>query len=123
MVGKHEHRCMKRRSAAPPALPGFIGPRSPHRSKHVPAHYAGSDLAECPRRKVVVNTGRAARVTEHLPKRARRERPVMQGHATHAKRLIGALIGSGAEAVDGYREIMNAKPGHPGSAPSLVAAN
>src|SRR5205085_1633330 len=54
-----------------------------------------------PRGKIVIDPGLPAWVAEQLRlKRARRERPSMQGRSAEAQRVLQALIRAGAEAID-----------------------
>src|SRR5207244_1028458 len=101
-----------RRVRAPPSLPVRIGPRTAHRSEHVPTHDPGANLAESARGEIVVGSRGAALVAEHLPKRAGRERPVVQRHPAGAKRALEALVGTGTEPVDRNAEALNTQLAH-----------
>ncbi len=49
---------------------------------------------------------------EHLPERAGREDPFVQGDTADAQRVVEALVGAGAVAVEGYGKAVDAKLGH-----------
>jgi hypothetical protein len=104
MVGEHEDRHVVGRIGAPPAFPALIRPWTSDRSEHVSAHDPCADIREAPRSELVVDTGLTALLSEHLLEGPRPEDPLVQVHPVHAKRVLPALIGSGAITVEGQRE-------------------
>src|SRR4030095_10411935 len=121
MVGQHEHGGVIGRLVAPPALPAVVGPGASDRPEHVAPHDPCSDVGEPARRKVVVDANRATVTSKHLSERTGGEGPFVQGEAADAQRIIEALVGASAVAVDGYAEAMDAKLGR-GKVPLLGPA-
>src|SRR5580704_6746420 len=111
-MGKHEDRSVIRRVVAPPSFPGIVRPGSSYRPEHVAPQDPGSDVFEATRRKVVVDAGRAAFISKHLPKGSGGERPFVQGRATNTERMVEVLVRAGAKAVERYGEAENAEFGH-----------
>ena len=112
VVGQHEDRHVVRRARAPPALPAVVGPRPAHRAEHVAAEDPGADAVEAARGVILVDAGRAAFAAVHPAERAGREGPFVQRHAADAERVLEALVGAGAVAVDRHREGGDSDSGH-----------
>lgn len=112
MVGKHKNWRVERRIAAPPPLPGVVGPRSSDWAEHVSTHDPRSNVDETACREVVIDADRAALTAMHLPKRTRGEGPFVERGASDAQRVVGTLVGAGAVTVDGYGEAVDAELGH-----------
>src|SRR5882762_4102705 len=72
MVRQHEYRAVIRWAVAPPALPALVRPRAAHRPEHVAAEYPCADIGEAARREIIIGTGIAAILSEHLAERAGR---------------------------------------------------
>src|SRR5262249_29181989 len=75
------------------------------------AHDPGANVMEAARREIVIDAGRAAVVSEHLPERSRGEDPFVQCGTTDAERILEVLMGAGAVAIDRNGKTMDAKPG------------
>src|SRR5882724_201790 len=112
MVGEHEDGNVIGRRVAPPPLPALVGPGPAHRPEHVAAQDPGPDIGEAADREILVDAGRPAVLAGHLVKHAGREEPPEQPGAAHAERIVEALIGSGAEPVEGEAEGLHAELGH-----------
>ena len=97
---------------APPSFPVFIRPRSADGPKHVAAQNRRADILETARGEIVVNAGGAAVFPDHALKSLSREEPFVQSHAADAERILKALRGAGAEAVNGNTEGVNSDLGH-----------
>src|SRR3989441_812731 len=97
---------MKRRIVTPPALPLVVGPGALKRAKFPPPHDFDADaLAPCGRESVI-NAGGAG-LALHRLEGARREEPFMQAVTRVAEGRIGALAGTGAEAIERHREVVH----------------
>src|ERR1700674_5856142 len=106
VVRQHDHRGMKRRIVSPPALPLVVGPGALKRAKFPPPHDFDADaLAPCGRESVI-NPGGAG-LALHRLEGARREEPFMQAVTRVAEGRIGALAGTGAEAIERHREVVH----------------
>jgi hypothetical protein len=104
-MGQHEDVAMIRRFVAPPPLPLVIRPRPSHRPEHVAAQYPRTDIGKAALGKIVIGTFAAAVVSEQLfLERARREYPLVQGHAADTKRIVDVLSGAGPKPVSGHAE-------------------
>jgi len=121
MMGEDKDRCVIRRVGAPPSLPGLIEPRPSDRPEHVSAQDPCADVGQSSGREVVIDPRRAALGPEHRPERPRGERPLVQGHAPDALRVLKTLAGTGAVAVEGDGKRMNAEFWH-GLVPSFGQA-
>jgi hypothetical protein len=111
-VGQHENGRVIGRVVAPPALPAVVAPRIANRAEHVPAQDPRAEIFEPAGNEVVVDAGGAAVTAEEFLDRPRRERPLVQGDAPDAERVLETLVRARAEAVDGNRKAVYAKPGH-----------
>src|SRR5262245_60736331 len=99
--GEHEDGRVVWRVVAPPSFPGVVGPWSSDRPEHVSTHDPRSDVGEAARCKVVVDAGRTAITSKHLPKRTGGEGPFVQGDAADAERIVQILVGTSAIPVEG----------------------
>ena len=90
----------------------IVRPGSADRAEHVATQDPRSDVVEPTRRELVVDAGRAAVSSKHLPKRAGGEGPFVQGCAANAKRVVEVLVGASTKTVEGYGEVVNAEFGH-----------
>src|SRR4029079_16883400 len=117
---QHEHRRVRGRVVAPPALPRIVCPGPADRTEHVAAEDPGADPGYAARSKVFVDAGRATILSDHRLKEACRENPFVQGHAAETHRMLQGLTGTGAISVDRNTETVNAKFCHPVSFHSLA---
>src|SRR5258708_18808709 len=102
---------MKRRIVTPPALPLVVGPGALKRAKLPPPHgFDAGAVAPCGRESVI-NAGGAG-LALHRLEGARREEPFMQAVTRVAEGRIGALAGTGAEAIERHREVVHPNPLH-----------
>jgi hypothetical protein len=112
MVREYEDRHLIGRVVAPPAFPGIVGPGAAHRAEHVAPEDPRPEIVDAARREVVVDPGRAAVFAEQFPEGAGRDEPFMQGHGADAERIFQTLAGTGAVAVEGDGETMDAELAH-----------
>src|SRR6185437_5201431 len=113
VVREYEHRRVVGRVVAPPAAPGFVGPRATHGPEHVAPEDPGADVCEAACREVIVDAGLAALGAQHALRRgAGGEYPLEHREATHAQRVLEALVRSGPIAVDRQPEGLYAQFGH-----------
>src|ERR1700674_2946668 len=97
---------MKRRIVSPPALPLVVGPGALKRAKFPPPHDFDADaLAPCGRESVI-NAGGAG-LALHRLEGASREEPFMQAVTRVDEGRIGALAGTGDEAIERPREVVH----------------
>jgi hypothetical protein len=108
MMREHEDVRVIRRLLAPPALPAVVGPASPNGAEHVATEDRGADVLDAARGEVIVGPRLAAGPPEHLLEGARRHEPVMQRLAAGAERVVDALFGARAEAVERDSEAVDA---------------
>ncbi len=105
MMSEHENRLMIHRVITPPTFPTLIRPGTADWPEHIPAHNPGTDIAETPRGKVVIDPGLPALNAEQMRlKRASGERPSMKGSSADAKRVLQALIRACSESIDRDRK-------------------
>ena len=121
VVGEDEDGSVVRRVVAPPALPGVVGPRPAHRSKHVAADDPRADVLEAARREIIVNPRRAAIIANHLLKGTCGKCPFVQRDPADAQWIVEILVGAGTVAIEGHCEAVDAKLGHLCAFPSLLA--
>jgi hypothetical protein len=112
VVGEHEDGSVKRRVVAPPAFPEVVGPASADWPEHIAADDPSSQVTEAARGEVVVGASCAAFGSMLLPQRPSCDHPFVQRSAANAKRVVEILIGTGAKAVEGNREVADAEFGH-----------
>src|SRR5205823_4688701 len=98
-------------------LPAVVGPWSPGRREHVAPQDPGPDVLEPASREFVFDAGRAALLADHLLERTSRDHPPVQLFAADAERVLGALVGPGAIAVQGDAEGVDADLRHRESFP------
>src|SRR5260370_33326441 len=102
---------MTRRIVTPPALPLVVEPGADKRATVPPRHDFDADaIAPCGCESVI-NAGGAG-LALHRLEGARREEPFMQAVARVAEGRIGALAGTGAEAIERHREVVHPNPLH-----------
>src|SRR5579885_2304372 len=112
VVRQNEYRGVIRRLFTPPSLPLIVGPDAADWAEHIAAKNPGADVLKSALRKLVVDIGRAALATLHRLKRARGKEPLKHRIAPDAERIFEVLIGTGAIAVKGDTETLNAEFGH-----------
>ncbi len=101
MMSEHKNWRMIDGVITPPTSPALIRPGTAHRPEHISAHNPGTDIVEAPRRKVVVDPGLSVFASEQVRlKGAGSERPSMKGPSANTKRVLQALVRTGAEAVN-----------------------
>src|SRR5262249_4362714 len=107
-----EHRSVIGRLVAPPPLPGLVAPGPANGAKHVAAQDPGAHAGKAAGREFVVDAGGALAGPELFLEGFRRAQPLVHRGPAHPDGLLEALVGSGAIAVDGEGEALNAQPGH-----------
>src|SRR5260370_33386121 len=112
VVAEDEDGSVVRWIVSPPALPVVVGPRPADRSNHVAADDPRSDVVKAARREVIVNPRRAAILAKHLLKGTCGKCPFVQRAAADAKWIVEILVGTGAVAIEGDCETVDAKLGH-----------
>ncbi len=101
VVRQHERVAVIRRLVAPPPSPALVGPLAAHGAEHVAPENPCADVREAALRELVVDTRRAAFLTEHLAKRARARTSTDAASLTaDAERLLQALARAGAVPVE-----------------------
>src|SRR5215208_576016 len=111
MMGENEHRRVKRRVRAPPALPLRI--LVPAWRAELPrSHDLGADAGLVLTSEGVVHAAGAPGSAEHRPAPLRRDHPLMQPFAGMAERRVETLPVAGAEAVKRDREVLDTRERH-----------
>jgi len=101
-----EDRMMERRILAPPSVPGLVrGPGARVASEHISSHNRRADVGE-----ELVDDGAAlvrlpALLAVCLTPGGGGENPLMQAHSADTEGVLHALIRSGDEAVERYRNL------------------
>src|SRR6266496_2686902 len=93
---QHEHRRMIGRILPPPAAPLIVAPRPALGAEHVAAHDPGTDPLPGALGKIVVETCRPSRLSLHLAKRARVDKPAVQVLTSDAEWVLAILARTGA---------------------------
>jgi hypothetical protein len=112
VMSQHEDGSVVRGIVAPPTFPEIVSPWSSDRPKHIAAQNPSSDVVKPPRSEFVVNPGRPAVTSKHLPKRTSGECPFVQSSTANAKWVVEVLVRAGAIAVKGYGEALDAELAH-----------
>ena len=112
VVGQNEDGHVVGRGVAPPTFPGVVGPGSADGTEHVAAEDPGADVFKAPLDELVIHAGFAAGLAHHLMLGAGGELPIEDLHSADAERVLEALIGTGAVAVEGNRKAADKKLGH-----------
>jgi hypothetical protein len=99
MVGQHEDRSVVGRVLAPPAGPRLV-PRAVAAAEHPAAHDVGADVLGGVGDDLRVDVVLAAFRSVLSPAAVCLKHPLVQAHAAFADRVVDALVGSGAEAVE-----------------------
>ena len=86
----------EREEFAPPSLPAFIGPRTTHRSKHVPPNDPCANVLKTTRDKVIVSIRGPTLLTVYSVKSACPKRPLVQCRPTHTEWVLETLIPAGS---------------------------
>jgi hypothetical protein len=89
-----------RRIVTPPAFPLIVGPLSTNWAEHVAPDDESAEIFHRSSGKFVIEAGISTVFSEHLTKGLRREKPLKDFFASHAKRVICTLIGSRAKAIE-----------------------
>ena len=123
VVREDEDGMVVRRVRAPPPFPGVVHPRAPLRTEHVAAHQRGADALEALGGEVLVDA-RLSFVSEalHLTEGPGRNDPLVEPESALAQGVVDVLIRPGAVSVEGQRERVNSKLGHPESFPEIRAS-
>lgn len=85
---QYESRCVIRRIVTPPAFPLIVGPFAANRPEHVTAQDEGTKTFHGALAEPVIKARFSVVFSEHLTKRARREKPLKKLLASQAKRAI-----------------------------------
>ena len=110
VMGEDEHRGMKGRVVAPPALPLLVLPRAALGSELVPAHDLGTDPRAPVAGEGVVDAGASPWPTLHLLECAGREEPFMERGTGVSEGCFETLALAGAETVERNREVVDPDP-------------
>jgi len=112
VVRENEHRRVIRRLLAPPTFPALVRPGAADRTEHVPTKNPGTNADQPAFRNVVVDARFTTLKSLHSAPYARVEEPLHELGPTNAKWILKILARSGTEAVDGYRETLDAYSWH-----------
>src|SRR5215467_9259269 len=112
VMRQHEDRSVIGRLVAPPALPALIRPRPAYRTKHVAPENPGTDSSEALLRNAVVDSSFSIVMAVHLPPYAGVEEPFHQLGTFDAQGVLQVLIRTGAIAIDGNGEALDAEFRH-----------
>src|ERR1700733_11510 len=110
VMGEHEDRGMDRRVFSPPALPLFVSPRPTMRSELVPPHDLSTDAPVPVARVGIVDASAPTRIALALVEATEGpggEEPFVEPGAGVSEWRFEALSLTGAEAVQGHREVVD----------------
>src|SRR5258705_1831831 len=108
MVRQHEGRRMIGRVVAPPALPAPVRPGTADRPEHIAAEDEGAEPIHRTVCIGLINTVRAAVLTDHGPEHARAEYPLVQLPPTLAEGIFKTLLRPRSESVERDRKACDA---------------
>jgi len=112
--------CSARRHLAPPTFPALVRPGAADRTEHVPTKNPGTNADQSAFRNIVVDARFTTLKSLHSAPYARVEEPLHDLGSTNAKWILKILARSGTEAVNAYRETLDAYPWHDCSLVGLI---